>query len=101
MPVSYIPTLQNPLAGSNLPNITQALKSSPQTQMNPLLAQSNTGLQNSLANAIPDNLKFSGGLGWNPSSQASWINPNAMFPYGFNASGAPTGTDPTLNPLGD
>ena len=101
MPVNYIPTLQNPLAGSNLPNIAHALKSPQSNQLSPILAQSNEDLQKGISGAIPDNFKLSGGLGFNPLSQGSFINPNALFPYGFNASGAPTGTDPTINPLGD
>jgi hypothetical protein len=103
MAVNYIPTLQNPFAGSNLGNITQALKAPQQSGLSPLLSSSLTNLQNSISGAIPDSMLKGqgGGLGWNPNSQASFINPDSMFPYGFNASGAPTGTSTELNPLGD
>lgn len=54
MPLSYIPTMQNPLAGSNLGNVASALKAPSQAPQNNMLTQSTTGLQNSISNSIPD-----------------------------------------------
>lgn len=62
MPVNYIPTLQNPLAGSNLGNITSALKAPAQPSVSPLLAQANTNLQKSLSDSLPDSAKMAPGL---------------------------------------
>jgi len=98
----FIPTMQpvqsqalppqHPLAPSNQANVANALKA----------PQGAATAADDLTKAMtkPGNNTLFSGLFGNPST-GSIQQPNALLPYGANWNGAPTGTDSTLNLLGD
>lgn len=83
MPVSYIPTLQSPLQGNNLPNVVNALKGNATIPMNNMLSSSPSNPLSSSMSSLGQAFNSDGG----PSSTYGGFNYNQFVP-GSGVSGA-------------